>query len=104
MASVRVFSIRPRSQATNLEIQGYSPYGTAVGVLLSKAVIQGSQAPPLLLRPQALLIRLQLQGRPQALVVSVVVGIQRQQLPADAAPSVIAILVDNVREAWRMHR
>ena len=67
-----------------LEVQWDPFHSAALRVLLGQAVIEGRQAAPLLVRPGARRVRLQLQGLPQAVVVPVVVGVQRQQLPAVA--------------------
>jgi hypothetical protein len=65
-----------------LEVEGYPLDGAAVRVLLGERIVQGGQAAPLLLRPAPLRVWLQLQRCPQAIVVLVVVGVQRQQPPA----------------------
>ena len=65
-----------------LEVQGNALYSAALRVGLGQAVVEGRQAAPLLIRPGARRVRLQLQGLPQAVVVPVVVRVQRQQLPA----------------------
>ena len=65
-----------------LEVQGNPLCSAALRVLLRQAVVEGRQAAPLLVGPGARRVRLQLQGLPQAVMVPVVVGVQRQQLPA----------------------
>ena len=65
-----------------LEVQGDPLHRAALRMLLGQAVVEGGQAAPLLVGPGARRVRLQLQRLPQAVVVPVVVGVQRQQLPA----------------------
>ena len=65
-----------------LEVQGDPLCSAALRMVLRQAIVEGRQAAPLLVGPGARRIRLQLQGLPQAVVVPVVVGVQRQQLPA----------------------